>query len=137
MSRFRRHAIRQDSASRRPSLFSVEPQPELTQKKPRYLVEARGQQGVVRLVRLMPATSIYSSRQYIRGRPGRSMLAQRSVQNFQVIGRHLAALMVGNELELEFLSLAQLIDSGAFHCADMDEGILAAIIWGDEAEALL
>jgi hypothetical protein len=65
------------------------------------------------------------------------MPAQRSVQNFQIVGGHLAALVIGDELEFQLLAFAQVVDPSALYGADMNEGVFAAVIWGDEAEALL
>jgi hypothetical protein len=61
--------------------------------------------------------------------------AQMSGQDFELVGRHLAALAVGNELEGNLVSLAQLADACPFDGADMDEGVWAAAIERDEAKA--
>jgi hypothetical protein len=53
----------------------IRPLRSVKNERPRYLDEARGQKGAGRLIRLNAAASFVSSRQYIRGRLGGSMLA--------------------------------------------------------------
>jgi hypothetical protein len=58
-------------------------------------------------------------------------------QSLEVVGRHLAALAVGDELIAHLLTFAQIAESGALYCADVNKSIIAAVIWRDETEALL
>ena len=60
-----------------------------------------------------------------------------SGQNFEIVGRHLAALPIGNELEANLLALMQIAEAGTLYSADVDEGISAAVIRRNETEALL
>ena len=64
-------------------------------------------------------TLYYPHRQYIRGRSERSDARRRSIQDFQALGRHLVALLIGGELELELPAFAQLADPAR----------LSALIW--------
>src|SRR5690242_4186614 len=54
---------------------------------------------------------------------------------FQVTGRRLAAIR--NEIEAELLAFAEAAHSRTFDGGDVDEHVLGAIIWLDEAVALL
>jgi len=60
----------------------------------------------------------------------------RSIDLLEVVGRQLAAALVGHEVELDLLTLDQVIEAGALDGADMDEGVLAAVVRLDKAEAL-
>ena len=60
-----------------------------------------------------------------------------SVQDCQAFGGRLAAPLVRDQLEAEFLSFPERADPGAFHRTDMHEGVLAAVIRRNESEALL
>src|SRR5260370_23081112 len=55
----------------------------------------------------------------------------------QIVRRGLTRLSVSNNVESDLLSLVEPMHPSAFDCADMHEDILAAVIWLDEAEALL
>ena len=61
----------------------------------------------------------------------------RSVDLLEIVGRHLAAAAIGNEIELDLLAFAQHAKAGALDRADMHEGIAAAIIGLDETKTLL
>src|SRR5665213_3426477 len=63
-------------------------------------------------------------------------LAQ-SGQNRELVGRHFAALTIGNKLKAHSLAFMQTAEAGALYGANVDEGISAAVIWCDEAKALL
>src|ERR1700741_5236157 len=60
-----------------------------------------------------------------------------SVDDCQALRGHLAAPLVRDQFEAELLSLAELADPSTLHRADMDEGILAAVIRRNKAKALL
>jgi hypothetical protein len=49
--------------------------------------------------------------------------------------RHFARPSVGEQLEADLLSFAHVIHSGAFDRADMNEGVLTAVIGLNETEA--
>ena len=53
----------------------------------------------------------------------------------QIGRRGLSAL--SHNVERDFLSLVEAAHPGAFDSADVDEYVLAAVIWLDEAEAFL
>ena len=101
----------------------IRPLRSVKNERPRYLDEAQGQQGAGRLIRQNAAASFVSSRQYLRGRLGGSDAGRRrahgtprppalqSGQNLEVVGRHLAALAVGDELEAHLLTFAQVGDA--------------------------
>jgi len=78
-------------------------------------------------------------RQYIRGRrrrkDGAPLPALQSGEGLQVLGRHLAAAPIGDQLEFDLLALAEIRETGALDGADMDEGIGTAVVGLDEAEA--
>src|SRR4051794_22899067 len=57
----------------------------------------------------------------------RSDARPRSIQELQALGRHLAALLVGGQLELDLLTFAQITDPCTFQRADMDKCVLAAV----------
>jgi hypothetical protein len=69
--------------------------------------------------------------------PAKDLPTRQLGQSLKVVGRHLAALAVGDELEAYLLTFAQVAEPSPFDSADMDEGIIAAVIRLDEAEALL
>jgi hypothetical protein len=56
--------------------------------------------------------------------------------DFKLFGRHLPALAVRHKLEGHFVALAQLVETGTFDGADVNEGVLATVIRRNEAEAL-
>eukprot|EP01037_Dinobryon_pediforme_P019422 gene19424-19841_t len=58
-------------------------------------------------------------------------------QDLQIVDRHLAALAVRDEIETNLLAFAQIAETGTLHSADVHEGIVAAVVRSDEAEALL
>ncbi len=60
-----------------------------------------------------------------------------SVDQLQMIGGHLAAATVGDQLVADLLTFAQFAVTGTLDSADMDEGIVAAVIGGDETKTLL
>jgi hypothetical protein len=55
----------------------------------------------------------------------------------QVLCGRLAVAPVGHELELDLLPFAQDTEPGALDCADMDKGVLAAVVRLDETKTLL
>src|SRR5258706_3464601 len=55
----------------------------------------------------------------------------------QIVRRGLTRLSVSNNVEGDLLSHVEPMHPSAFDCDDMHEDILAAVIWLDEAEALL
>jgi hypothetical protein len=55
----------------------------------------------------------------------------------QIVRRGLTGLAISNNVESDLLSLVEPLHSSAFHCADVHEDILTAVIRLDEAEALL
>jgi hypothetical protein len=55
----------------------------------------------------------------------------------QTVRRSLAGPLIGNNLERNLLSLGEATYPGAFHCADVHEDVLAAIIRLDETKAFL
>lgn len=59
-----------------------------------------------------------------------------SVQNFEIVRGHLAALPVRDELEAHLLALVQITEAATLHSADMDKGIFAAVIRCNEAKTL-
>src|SRR5271165_2812627 len=65
-----------------------------------------------------------------RGPPFRS-------DGLELVGGHLARALVGDQLKADLLTFAQIVHSRAFDGADMNEGVLAAVVGLDEAEALL
>lgn len=56
---------------------------------------------------------------------------------FQVVGTHLAAFAVRQKIEGQFLALTQFADAGSLDGADMHEGVVAALVRRNKAEALL
>ena len=61
----------------------------------------------------------------------------RSGDAFQIFSGHLAALPVGDKVELELLALEQIVEAGALDGADVDEGVGPTVVRGDESKALL
>jgi hypothetical protein len=59
------------------------------------------------------------------------------LDSVQIIRRGLACPSIGDNVESDLLSLAEDTHASAFYRADVDEDILAAIIWLNEAEAFL
>ena len=54
----------------------------------------------------------------------------------EVRGGHLARALVRHEVELDLLAFRQVAHAGALDGADVDEGVLAAVVGLDETEAL-
>ncbi len=54
----------------------------------------------------------------------------------QVAGRHLARLVVALEVETDLLAFNDFAHSGALDGRDVNEGVSAAVVWLNEAEAL-
>src|SRR5271169_1524564 len=65
-----------------------------------------------------------------RGPPFRS-------DGLELIGGHLARALVGDQLKADLLTFAQIAHPRAFDGADMNEGVLTAVVGLDEAEAFL
>ena len=65
------------------------------------------------------------------------MAADSSGVNLQIVSRHLAALAIGHEFEVQLLAFAQIAQAGAFNRADMNESIRPTLVGCDEAEAFL
>jgi hypothetical protein len=63
--------------------------------------------------------------------------AAQSIQNFEVVRRHFATLAIGDELETHLVAFTQIIVTGAFDRADVDEGVAAAIVRLNEAKTFL
>src|ERR1035438_8362058 len=61
----------------------------------------------------------------------------RSGMNFKIVGGHLAAFAVGDELEVHFLAFAQVTQTGALHGTDMNKSVRPTLVGCDKAEALL
>jgi hypothetical protein len=61
--------------------------------------------------------------------------AKNSPKHFEPVRRELSASLVGDQFERDFVALAQFADTGALYGADMDEGVFAAIVRRNEAEA--
>jgi hypothetical protein len=59
------------------------------------------------------------------------------LDSVQIVRRGLACPSIGDNVESDLLSLAEDTHASAFYRADVDEDILAAIIWLNEAEAFL
>ena len=59
----------------------------------------------------------------------------RALGSLKIAGRHLARLVVALEFEADFLAFDQLAHSSAFDSRDVNEGVSAAIIRLNEAEA--
>jgi hypothetical protein len=59
----------------------------------------------------------------------------RASQRLQLVGRHLAALAVLDELEAHLLAFVQRVQTGTLHRADMNENVRSTIIRFDEAKA--
>jgi hypothetical protein len=57
--------------------------------------------------------------------------------NLQIFGAAFAAFGIDLDLKRQLLALSQVGQSGAFYGADMNEYIVAAIIWLNEAKSLL
>src|SRR5262249_10194148 len=58
-----------------------------------------------------------------------------SADHFEIVGCDLAAAPIGDQLELDLLAFVQRAETGALDGADMDEGVLAAVIRLNESEA--
>jgi len=70
--------------------------------------------------------------QYIRGQ---KLWFGLRLDGAQIACRGLSAL--GHNVERDFLSLVEAMQPGAFHSADVDEDVLAAVVRLDEAKAFL
>jgi hypothetical protein len=55
----------------------------------------------------------------------------------QILGSRLARAAIGDDIEADVLSLAEVAQTGAFDRADMDENVLATVCRLNEAKALL
>lgn len=85
--------------------------------------------------------------QYIRGRHCGVMLVRRtlanqgrtphSAQKLEIVRGHFSAFAVGDELEAHLLTFLQISNASSLDSADMDKGVIAAIVRRDKAEALL
>jgi hypothetical protein len=62
---------------------------------------------------------------------------RQSGQSLEILGGHLAAFAVGDELEGNLLTFMQLAKTGALHRAYMNEGVATAIIGCDEPKTFL
>jgi hypothetical protein len=62
--------------------------------------------------------------------------SKRLLSVLQIAGRHLARLVVALEFKADLLAFDQLAHSGALDSGYMNEGVSAAIVRLDEAEAL-
>lgn len=60
-----------------------------------------------------------------------------SLGGSQVFCCRLAGPAVSNDVERDLLSLIEFAHAGAFNRADMNEDILASLVWLNEAEAFL
>ena len=65
------------------------------------------------------------------------MIARSRSDCAQTICRSLASPLIGNNLERNLLALDEATYPGAFHCADVHEDVLAAIIRLDKTKAFL
>jgi hypothetical protein len=59
---------------------------------------------------------------------------KKSAEHFELFGRKLSASLVRDQFEGDLVAFAQLAQAGALYSADMDEGVLAAVIRHDETE---
>ena len=59
-----------------------------------------------------------------------------SADGLEILGGLLAAALIRHQVELDLLALRQMVEAGPFDGADMDEGVLAAVVRQDEAKAL-
>jgi hypothetical protein len=55
----------------------------------------------------------------------------------QIACRGLACFAISNEIEKDPLSLVEATHAGAFNSADMNEDVLAAVVWLNESKALM
>src|SRR6185503_450318 len=53
----------------------------------------------------------------------------------EVVGGLLSGAAVGHDIELDLLALRQIAQAGALDGADVDEGVLAAVVGLNESEA--
>jgi hypothetical protein len=60
-----------------------------------------------------------------------------ALNRLKASGRFLAAPTIFLEFEADLLAIVEAAHAGTFHGRDVDENILAAAVWLDEAEALL
>lgn len=60
-----------------------------------------------------------------------------SLRRLQIFCGRLAGPAVSNHVERNLLSLIERAHAGAFNRADMNEDILASLVWLNEAEAFL
>jgi hypothetical protein len=59
------------------------------------------------------------------------------LSNSQVVSRRLAAAAVGNDVKRHFLSFVEARQTSALYGADMNENIVSAFVWLNEAKAFL
>ena len=57
----------------------------------------------------------------------RLLAARCRLDSAEIVGRRLAGLTIGNDLEFDLLSFVEVLHAGAFDRADMHEDVLAAI----------
>src|SRR6266446_6045251 len=85
-----------------------------------------------------PGLTQTSASQALPVHPWSRLLAARCwLDSAEIVGRRLAGLTIGNDLEFDLLSFVEALHAGALDRADMHEDVLAAIIRLNEAEALL
>ncbi|MFK4663815.1 hypothetical protein ABIF76_004669 [Bradyrhizobium ottawaense] len=73
--------------------------------------------------------------QYIRGQS--SMASYARLRDAQILCCGLAGPAVSNDVEGHLLSFIETAHAGAFNRADMNEDVLASLVWLNEAEAFL
>src|SRR5690242_11054638 len=77
-------------------------------------------------------------RRAVRGEANAPAIAPTpSFHGFEIVRGRLPAPLIGDEIEAQLLALVQLAEAGALDGSDVDEGVLAAVILRDEAEAPL
>jgi hypothetical protein len=59
----------------------------------------------------------------------------RSAEDFELPSRHFAGALVGHEFERDLLAFAEIVQAGLLNSADVNEGVLAAVIRLNEAVA--
>src|ERR1700722_14229148 len=67
----------------------------------------------------------------------REAAGQKSAQNLQIAGRHLAASLVGGEIETHLLTFLQIVDASALKRTDVHERVFAAVIRRNKTVALI
>jgi hypothetical protein len=69
--------------------------------------------------------------------PARSKTGSMVLDSPQIVGRRLAGLAIGDNLEFDFLAFCKASHSGAFDCADMHKDVVAAFVRLNESKPLL